>query len=97
MLEVEIVPGDQQRVQTPTEGEAVAVTGPWVLDTVHGWNEIHPAWTVEGSQPTAALLPSSGNAGRGTGQYSQLVAAISLAFGGMLLLASGAAVRRAGR
>jgi hypothetical protein len=47
MLEVEIVPGDQQRMQTPTEGELVTVTGPWVLDTVHGWNEIHPAWRVD--------------------------------------------------
>ncbi len=96
MLEVEIIPGDQQRVLTPTEGEGVTVTGPWVLDTVHGWNEIHPAWTVEGSQPATALLPLSGNAGPGIGQYSPLATAIFLALTGMLLLASGAAIRHAG-
>jgi hypothetical protein len=31
--------------------------GPWVADTQHGWNEIHPAWWVStGSiQPASAL------------------------------------------
>lgn len=27
----------------PTVGEHVRVSGPWVLDLDHGWNEIHPA------------------------------------------------------
>jgi hypothetical protein len=30
----------------PTVGKHVAVTGPWVTDNFHGWNEIHPAWAI---------------------------------------------------
>jgi hypothetical protein len=30
----------------PVEGSHVTVTGPWVYDTVHAWNEIHPVWLV---------------------------------------------------
>lgn len=62
-LVVEIVPADQPGcrkgervrygkctgadVRTPKRGERVRVTGPWVLDKPHGWNEIHPAWKIE--------------------------------------------------
>lgn len=61
-LVVEIVPADQPGcrkgervrygrctgadVRTPRKGERVRVTGPWVLDRPHGWNEIHPAWRI---------------------------------------------------
>ena len=30
----------------PTVGEHVSVTGPYVLDTAHGWMEVHPAWSI---------------------------------------------------
>ena len=30
----------------PREGARIQVVGPWVEDTQHGWNEIHPAWWV---------------------------------------------------
>jgi hypothetical protein len=30
----------------PAVGAHVAVTGPYVLDTAHGWMEIHPAWSI---------------------------------------------------
>jgi hypothetical protein len=30
----------------PAEGARIQVVGPWVEDTQHGWNEIHPAWWV---------------------------------------------------
>ncbi|TAK57568.1 MAG: nuclear transport factor 2 family protein [Dehalococcoidia bacterium] len=46
-LHMEIVPLDQPNVRTPQVGERVRVTGPWVLDTVHGHNEIHPVWHLE--------------------------------------------------
>jgi hypothetical protein len=62
-LVVEIVPTDQPGcrkgervrygrctgadVRTPRKGERIRVTGPWVLDRPHGWNEIHPAWRIE--------------------------------------------------
>jgi hypothetical protein len=64
-LVVEIVPADQPGcrkgervpygrctgadVRTPKRGERIRVTGPWVLDRPHGWNEIHPAWKIERS------------------------------------------------
>jgi hypothetical protein len=62
-LVVEIVPADQPGcrkgervrygrctgadVRTPRRGERISVTGPWVLDRPHGWQEIHPAWKID--------------------------------------------------
>ena len=45
-LVVEIIPQDRSRVAVPLEGTRIEVVGPWVDDTQHGWNEIHPAWWV---------------------------------------------------
>jgi hypothetical protein len=33
-------------VAVPAVGERVAVTGPYVLDTDHGWMEVHPVWSI---------------------------------------------------
>jgi hypothetical protein len=43
-LVTEIMPG--QHLPIPAPGERVAVFGTWVLDTDHGWNEIHPIWAI---------------------------------------------------
>ena len=45
-LIVEVIPWDRSRVPVPVVGERVEVVGPWVDDTAHGWNEIHPAWWI---------------------------------------------------
>jgi hypothetical protein len=45
-LVVEIIPQDRSRVPIPEEGASVTVVGPWVADTAHDWNEIHPAWWI---------------------------------------------------
>jgi hypothetical protein len=45
-LHLEIVPLDQPRLPTPHVGDRVRATGPWVLDTVHGHNELHPVWAL---------------------------------------------------
>jgi hypothetical protein len=45
-LIVEIIPWDRSRVRVPAEGQRIEVVGPWVDDTTHGWNEIHPAWWI---------------------------------------------------
>ena len=45
-LIVEIIPWDRWRVRLPSEGQRIEVIGPWVDDTAHGWNEIHPAWWI---------------------------------------------------
>jgi hypothetical protein len=44
LLVTEIMPG--QRFPLPGIGEHVAMFGTWVLDTDHGWNEIHPIWAI---------------------------------------------------
>jgi hypothetical protein len=61
-LVLEIVPADQPgctkghkvkdgtctgaHLATPRNGRHVTVTGPWVYDKNHGWNEIHPVWQI---------------------------------------------------
>jgi hypothetical protein len=45
-LIVELIPQDRSQVAVPAEGQRVQVVGPWVEDSQHGWNEIHPAWWV---------------------------------------------------
>jgi hypothetical protein len=45
-LIVEIIPQDRSRVDVPPVGARVEVVGPWVDDTEHGWNELHPAWWI---------------------------------------------------
>jgi hypothetical protein len=45
-LIVEIIPQDRSHVDVPQVGSRIEVVGPWVDDTEHGWNEIHPAWWI---------------------------------------------------
>ena len=55
-LVVELIPQDRSRVAVPEVDTRVQVVGPWVEDTEHGWNEIHPAWWVSAGriQPATA-------------------------------------------
>jgi hypothetical protein len=55
-LVVEVIPWDRSRVSIPAVGQRVQVVGPWVDDTAHGWNEIHPAWWISGGtvEPASA-------------------------------------------
>jgi hypothetical protein len=55
-LIVEIIPWDRGRVLVPGLGQRIEVVGPWVEDTAHGWNEIHPAWWISAGslQPASA-------------------------------------------
>ena len=55
-LVVEVIPQNRSRVALPPEGTRVQVVGPWVEDTAHGWNEIHPAWWISAGriQPASA-------------------------------------------
>jgi hypothetical protein len=55
-LILEIIPWDRSRVLVPEVGQRVEVVGPWVADTAHGWNEIHPAWWISAGavQPASA-------------------------------------------
>lgn len=44
LLVVELMPRDGGHLPAPEVGAHVVLTGAWVLDTDHGWNEIHPVW-----------------------------------------------------
>lgn len=35
------------RLQVPVIGNHISVDGPWVLDTDHGWQEIHPVDSIQ--------------------------------------------------
>lgn len=54
-------------IAMPTIGAHVAVTGPYVLDTAHGWMEIHPAWAIvwtgAGAAPNATTPSPTGATG----------------------------------
>jgi hypothetical protein len=56
--------GYQNPLAVPGPGTHVTVTGPWVLDQDHGWQEIHPAESFGGSAPAppppATILPQPG-------------------------------------
>jgi len=43
-LVTEIIPAHPLPI--PVVGDHVRITGTWVYDTIHGWNEIHPVWTI---------------------------------------------------
>lgn len=47
-LVVEVIPMDPGKVPVPSVGQHITVTGAYVLDKDHGWNEIHPAWLING-------------------------------------------------
>ena len=35
-----------QRFPALSEGDHIELYGTWVLDTYHGWREIHPSWAI---------------------------------------------------
>jgi hypothetical protein len=37
----------KSEIPVPKQSERIAIDGPWVLDTNHGWNEIHPVDTLK--------------------------------------------------
>lgn len=47
---------------TPQVGQHIAITGPYVLDTTHGWMEIHPLWAwreAGGSAPAPSATATA--------------------------------------
>lgn len=45
-LVIEVIPADQREVPPPLAGDHVQITGAFVLDRDHGWQELHPAWRI---------------------------------------------------
>lgn len=63
--------GYQNPLPIPSDGSHVSVTGPWVLDLDHGWQEIHPVFAFNGvgapppapaATPTPAPAPAPASA-----------------------------------
>ena len=48
MLVMEITSSDQNstKVQIPKNGQQIEAIGAWVTDNPHGWNELHPIWSL---------------------------------------------------
>jgi hypothetical protein len=49
MLVMEIISSDQNssKVQIPKNGQQIEAIGAWVTDNPHGWNELHPVWSLK--------------------------------------------------
>jgi hypothetical protein len=62
-LVTEIMPSQDATMPIPTIGEHVTLLGTWVYDTNHGWNEIHPVFSINGTValPPASSTPSEGD------------------------------------
>jgi hypothetical protein len=43
----------------PAVGSHITVTGPYVYDTNHDWNEIHPVWSIRTTSPASAPVGGS--------------------------------------
>lgn len=43
-LVVELTPRDHAHLPSPYIGQHIGLMGAWVLDTDHGWKELHPVW-----------------------------------------------------
>lgn len=67
----------------PPVGTHTTVTGPWVLDQDHGWNEIHPAEMIDsssmptGSAPPPAPAPATFSVTITASQYGYVAAKTS--------------------
>ena len=49
--------GYQNPLSIPVVGSHISVTGPWVLDLDHGWQEIHPVFAFNGVGAPATPTP----------------------------------------
>lgn len=50
----------QNTVTVPPAGARIVAVGPYVLDSVHGWNEIHPVWSITVVSARVTSSPSPG-------------------------------------
>ena len=45
-ISVELMARDGGHLPAPSVGDAISLVGAWVKDTQHGWNELHPVWSI---------------------------------------------------
>lgn len=66
-LLVEFMPRDGGHLPAPRVGSRIRLTGAWVLDTNHGWDELHPVWSETLAGVTYRSGPHYGGSPRGVG------------------------------
>jgi hypothetical protein len=66
-LVVEFMARDGGHLPAPGLGARIALTGAWVLDRDHGWNELHPVWSETLNGRTYHSGPSFGGSPPGIG------------------------------
>ena len=59
-LVVEYMPRDGGHLPKPKVGQHLVLVGAWVLDTQHGWRELHPVWSVKVGGHTYTSGPQNG-------------------------------------
>lgn len=59
-LVVEFMPRDGGHLPAPNVGERISLTGAWVLDIDHGWDELHPIWSETMGGVTYRSGPQNG-------------------------------------
>ena len=58
---VELMPRDGEHLPGPSEGDHIDLTGAWVTDNNHGYNEIHPVWSASINEGDASMSgPANG-------------------------------------
>jgi hypothetical protein len=66
-LLVEFMPRDGGHLPAPSVGDHISLTGAWVLDTNHGWRELHPVWSEALAGVTYRSGPQYGGSPAGVG------------------------------
>jgi hypothetical protein len=69
-LVVEFMARDGGHLPEPHDGDRISLTGAWVDDTQHSWNELHPVWAVSlNGGPTRTSGPQFGGSPPGDRSY----------------------------
>lgn len=70
-LVVEFMARDGGHLPEPRVGQHIALTGAWVDDTQHGWDELHPVWAVSlNGRPPKHSGPQFGGSPEGARSYN---------------------------
>jgi hypothetical protein len=64
-LVVEFMPRDGSHLPEPSVGARLGLIGAWVLDTAHGWRELHPVFQLTMSGQTYRSGPQFGGSPAG--------------------------------
>src|SRR5947209_14963345 len=66
-LVVEFMARDGGHLRAPAGGDSIRLTGAWVFDAQHGWDELHPVWSERLNGVTYRSGPQYGGSPAGVG------------------------------